>query len=49
MVELRTSGVDRAALECFWDSRAPFRGWQQTRVGTAPTPYARLLEYAAGF
>jgi hypothetical protein len=42
-------GFDAGTAECFWDSAAPFRGWQRTRVGTAPTPYARVLEHAAEF
>ncbi|MFN2564549.1 MAG: hypothetical protein ABR499_05995 [Gemmatimonadaceae bacterium] len=45
----RASAVDGRAHECFWNPGAPFRGWQSTALGPAPTPYARVLEYAAQF
>jgi hypothetical protein len=34
--------VSTLAIECFWDVRAPFGGWQAS--GDGVTPYARYLE-----
>ena len=43
------TGADPLVHECFWDANAPFRGWQRRTRGVAPTPYARVLHFAAGF
>ncbi len=46
---LGAPGAAPDASECLWDATRPFRGWQLTGNGEAPTSYARVLEYAAGF
>jgi hypothetical protein len=45
----RVSAVAAGTRECFWDPALPFRGWQRSGRGQPPTPYARVLEVAAGF
>jgi hypothetical protein len=46
---LAGEGAHAGARECFWDSAAPFWGWQAERTGTPPTPYAHYLTVIAGF
>jgi hypothetical protein len=44
----RSSAVNDAALECVWDRRTRFTGWQRDRPRGGATPYARVLA-AVGF
>ncbi|MEJ7758146.1 MAG: hypothetical protein WKF55_01005 [Gemmatimonadaceae bacterium] len=45
----RSALADSTLKECFWMPNKPFRGWQRSRAGTAPTPYDRHLREAASF
>lgn len=44
---LNDAAATADALECFWRSDAPFRGWQNAGAGV--TPYDRYLREIAGF
>jgi hypothetical protein len=46
---LRSGSTHAGTRECFWNWTARFRGWQRDSAGIAPTPYGRLLRYAAQF
>lgn len=41
------AATDAGAVECFWDTRAQFRGWQAAADGV--TPYEHYLRTIAGF
>lgn len=45
---LSSVGTDRGRVECFWDQRAPFRGWQPAQ-GDGATAYAIVVRAAAEF
>ncbi len=42
-------GAAPAAVECLWDPRRPFRGWQPDSAGAGPTSYGRALRTIGGF
>lgn len=43
------AGIMPGTVECFWDERRAFTGWQRVATVPAPTAYGHLLAQVAGF